>query len=75
MSTCCSFPLQHRTGTVWSGFGLGLALSDRAFAIRCPGDVGEVAVFWVAHVQVDGLLSSRIVDTYLYLMAEHAGLG
>ena len=26
-------------------------------------------------VQIDGLLSSRIVDTYLYLMAEHAGHG
>ena len=43
-----------------------------ALSVGRPADIGKVAIGGVAGIQVNGLLSVRIINTYGNLMAEHA---
>ena len=44
----------------------------KALSVGRPADVGEITVGRVTGIQINGLLSVRIIDAYGNLMAEHS---
>ena len=47
---------------------MGTLLDRLGIAVRTPCDVGEVAVGWIASLQIDGLAGHAVEHAYGYLV-------